>query len=43
MGSAREAVTRVIKELKTQGLIETNRNEIVLKSGLYELGKDIES
>ncbi len=39
IGSAREAVTRVIKELKTQGLIETNRNEIVLKNGLYELGE----
>ena len=43
IGSAREAVTRVIKELKTQGLIETNRNEIALKNGLYELGEDIES
>ena len=43
IGSAREAVTRVIKELKTQGLIETNRNEIVLKSEIYELGEDIES
>ncbi|HEC1554977.1 TPA: Crp/Fnr family transcriptional regulator [Campylobacter upsaliensis] len=40
IGSAREAVARVIKELKTQGLIETNRNEIVLKSGLYELGEE---
>ena len=43
IGSAREAVTRVIKELKTQGLIDTNRNEIVLKNGIYELGEDIES
>ncbi|MEB2801317.1 Crp/Fnr family transcriptional regulator [Campylobacter upsaliensis] len=40
IGSAREAVARVIKELKTEGLIETNRNEIVLKSGLYELGEE---
>ncbi|EOE5701703.1 Crp/Fnr family transcriptional regulator [Campylobacter upsaliensis] len=40
IGSAREAVARVIKELKTEGLIDTNRNEIVLKSGLYELGKE---
>ncbi|EOA2863595.1 Crp/Fnr family transcriptional regulator [Campylobacter upsaliensis] len=40
IGSAREAVARVIKELKTQGLIDTNRNEIVLKSGLYELGEE---
>lgn len=40
IGSAREAVVRVIKELKTEGLIDTNRNEIVLKSGLYELGEE---
>lgn len=40
IGSAREAVARVIKELKTEGLIDTNRNEIVLKSGLYELGEE---
>ncbi|QNF78278.1 Crp/Fnr family transcriptional regulator [Campylobacter vulpis] len=40
IGSAREAVARVIKELKTQGLIETNRNEIVLKNGIYELGEE---
>ncbi|MDL0110177.1 Crp/Fnr family transcriptional regulator [Campylobacter felis] len=39
ISSVREVVARVIKELKTQGLIETNRNEIVLKSGLYELGE----
>lgn len=40
IGSAREAVARVIKELKAEGLIDTNRNEIVLKSGLYELGEE---
>ena len=40
IGSAREAVARVIKELKTEGLIDTNRNEIVLKRGLYELGEE---
>lgn len=40
IGSAREAVARVIKELKTEGLIDTNRNEIVLKSGLYELDEE---
>ncbi|EMY2880624.1 Crp/Fnr family transcriptional regulator [Campylobacter upsaliensis] len=40
IGSAREAVVRVIKELKTEELIDTNRNEIVLKSGLYELGEE---
>ncbi|MBS4240138.1 Crp/Fnr family transcriptional regulator [Campylobacter vulpis] len=40
IGSAREAVARVIKELKTQGLIETNRNEIMLKNGIYELGEE---
>lgn len=40
IGSAREAVVGVIKELKTEGLIDTNRNEIVLKSGLYELGEE---
>lgn len=40
IGSAREAVARVIKELKTEGLIDINRNEIVLKSGLYELGEE---
>ncbi|ELQ2610933.1 Crp/Fnr family transcriptional regulator [Campylobacter upsaliensis] len=40
IGSAREAVARVIKELKAEGLIDTNRNEIVLKSGLYELDEE---
>ncbi|EOV6234813.1 Crp/Fnr family transcriptional regulator [Campylobacter upsaliensis] len=40
IGSAREAVARVIKELKAEGLIDTNRNEIVLKSELYELDEE---
>ncbi|MCR2104808.1 Crp/Fnr family transcriptional regulator [Campylobacter upsaliensis] len=40
IGSARKAVARVIKELKAEGLIDTNHNEIVLKSGLYELGEE---
>lgn len=40
IGSAREAVARVIKELKAERLIETNRNEILLKNELYKLGEE---
>ncbi|TLD82513.1 Crp/Fnr family transcriptional regulator [Helicobacter trogontum] len=43
IGSAREAVARVIKELKTEGLIQTSRNAIVLTNRLYELGYEIEA
>nr|QGT50113.1 hypothetical protein Helico4rc_2330 [uncultured Helicobacter sp.] len=43
IGSAREAVARVIKELKSQGLIDTSRNEILLTKKLYELSDEIES
>lgn len=32
IGSAREAVAKVLKELKNEGFIDTRRGEILLKS-----------